>query len=139
MGDMGAALRAVVAVAEPKAKVEAYRALLADVIARNDVEHAKLFVDHMLSDDVPLVVARQVLQQLAGELGGLRAEQHKAVALYALAHIQPRVVSFEEQVSGAGVRVRVIVFVSVCAHAHARACVCMGRHRGLEVRGGGAW
>ncbi|CAI5492372.1 unnamed protein product [Closterium sp. Naga37s-1] len=99
MGDMGAALRAVVAVAEPKAKVEAYRALLADVIARNDVEHAKLFVDHMLSEDVPLVVARQVLQQLAGELGGLRAEQHKAVALYALAHIQPRVVSFEEQVA----------------------------------------
>ncbi|CAI7869506.1 unnamed protein product, partial [Closterium sp. NIES-54] len=46
MGDMGAALRAVVAVAEPKAKVEAYRALLADVISRNDVEHAKLFVDH---------------------------------------------------------------------------------------------
>ncbi|CAI6000522.1 unnamed protein product [Closterium sp. NIES-65] len=51
----------------------------------------------VLSEDVPLVVARQVLQQLAGELGGLRAEQHKAVALYALAHIQPRVVSFEEQ------------------------------------------
>ncbi|CAI5974444.1 unnamed protein product, partial [Closterium sp. NIES-64] len=237
MGDMGVALRAVVAVAEPKAKVEAYRALLADVIARNDVEHAKLFVDHsaamgvggagsggvcgnrgwrgergglreaggwrewgrrdacvggwdgvwmvgaattadassglcfglwgaerasdrvvlvraaacgdpratrspqvpvkggggskleaserlsalgamrrvdvplmvarqvlqqlplLLSEDVPLVVARQVLQQLAGELGGLRAEQHKAVALYALAHIQPRVVSFEEQVA----------------------------------------
>ncbi|CAI5985645.1 unnamed protein product, partial [Closterium sp. NIES-64] len=53
----------------------------------------------VLSEDVPLVVARQVLQQLAGELGGLRAEQHKAVALYALAHIQPRVVSFEEQVA----------------------------------------
>ncbi|GJP55156.1 hypothetical protein CLOM_g14139 [Closterium sp. NIES-68] len=99
MGDMGAALRAVVGVAEPKAKVEAYRALLADVIARNDVEHAKQFVDHMLCEDVPLVVARQVLQQMAGELRGLQPEQHKAVAHYALTHIQPRVVSFEEQVA----------------------------------------
>lgn len=56
------------------------------------------FVLAVLSDDVPLVVSRQLLQTLARELGRLQAETQKEIANYTLAQIQPRVVSFEEQV-----------------------------------------
>jgi hypothetical protein len=52
----------------------------------------------VLSDDVPLVVSRQLLQSFAQELGKLEPEAQKDIAHYALAQIQPRVVSFEEQV-----------------------------------------
>lgn len=53
----------------------------------------------MVSDEVPLVASRQLLQAFAQDLVKLEAEAHKDVAQYALAQIQPRVVSFEEQVS----------------------------------------
>ncbi|KAF2324545.1 hypothetical protein GH714_015161 [Hevea brasiliensis] len=52
----------------------------------------------VLSDDVPLVVSRQLLQTFAQELGRLEPETQKEIAHYTLAQIQPRVVSFEEQV-----------------------------------------
>jgi hypothetical protein len=52
----------------------------------------------VVSDEVPLVVSRQLLQTFAQELGKLDPEAEKEIAQYALAQIQPRVVSFEEQV-----------------------------------------
>ncbi|TXG52258.1 hypothetical protein EZV62_021427 [Acer yangbiense] len=52
----------------------------------------------VLSDDVPLVVSRQLLQTFAQELGRLEPDTQKDIANYTLAQIQPRVVSFEEQV-----------------------------------------
>jgi COP9 signalosome complex subunit 4 len=52
----------------------------------------------VVSDEVPLVVSRQLLQTFAQDLGKLESEAQKEVAHYALTQIQPRVVSFEEQV-----------------------------------------
>ena len=52
----------------------------------------------VVSDEVPLVVSRQLLQTFAQELGKLEPDSQKEVAHYALTQIQPRVVSFEEQV-----------------------------------------
>lgn len=52
----------------------------------------------VVSDDAALVVSRQLLQTFAQELGKFDPESQKDIALYALAQIQPRVVSFEEQV-----------------------------------------
>lgn len=52
----------------------------------------------VLSDDVPLVVSRQLLQSFTQELGRLEAEVQKEITNYILDQIQPRVVSFEEQV-----------------------------------------
>ena len=58
------------------------------------------FVDHLVGDEVPLVTSRPVLLQFAEALGGLSdREVHKRVAQHALRCIQPRVVSFEEQVN----------------------------------------
>ena len=52
----------------------------------------------VVSDDVPLVVSRQLLQIFAQELGNLDPDVQKEISHYSLARIQPRVVSFEEQV-----------------------------------------
>ena len=52
----------------------------------------------VVSDEVPLVVSRQLLQTFAEDLGKLESDAQKEVAHYALTQIQPRVVSFEEQV-----------------------------------------
>lgn len=52
----------------------------------------------VLSDDVPLVVSRQLLQTFAQEFDRLEPDVQKEVAHYTLNQIQPRVVSFEEQV-----------------------------------------
>ncbi|XP_030484030.1 COP9 signalosome complex subunit 4 isoform X1 [Cannabis sativa] len=86
------------AISDQRQKIEQYKHILSSVISSNDTTQAKKFIDHMLSDDVPLVVSRQLLQTFAQELGGLQTDSQKEIAHYILAQIQPRVVSFEEQV-----------------------------------------
>ncbi|KAG6748870.1 hypothetical protein POTOM_048807 [Populus tomentosa] len=84
-------------ITDQRQKIEQYKHILSSVISSNDIVQAKKFIDHMLSDDVPLVVSRQLLQTFAHELGRLEPETQKEIAHYTLAQIQPRVVSFEEQ------------------------------------------
>ncbi|KAK6939438.1 Proteasome component (PCI) domain [Dillenia turbinata] len=86
------------AISDQRQKIEQYKLILSSVISSNDVSRAKKFIDHILSDEVPLVVSRQLLQTFAQELGRLEPDAQKEIAHYALAQIQPRVVSFEEQV-----------------------------------------
>ncbi|KAL5704536.1 COP9/signalosome complex subunit Csn4 [Ranunculus cassubicifolius] len=95
---MDNALASAAAIDDQRQKIEQYKLILSSVLASNDIGQAKRFVDHMVSDDVPLVVSRQLLQSFAQELGSLEAESQKEIAHYALTQIQPRVVSFEEQV-----------------------------------------
>ncbi|KAB5527864.1 hypothetical protein DKX38_021711 [Salix brachista] len=85
-------------ITDQRQKIEQYKHILSSVISSNDIVQAKKFIDHMLSDDVPLVVSRQLLQTFAHELGRLEPETQKEIAHYTLSQIQPRVVSFEEQV-----------------------------------------
>ncbi|CAA7387849.1 unnamed protein product [Spirodela intermedia] len=97
---MESALAAASAITDQRQKVEQYRAILSSVISSSsaDTSPAKRFIDHMVSDDVPLVVSRQLLQTFAQELGSLDPYTQKEISHYSLARIQPRVVSFEEQV-----------------------------------------
>ncbi|KAK9220269.1 hypothetical protein WN943_008918 [Citrus x changshan-huyou] len=95
---MESALASASAITDQRQKIEQYKHILSSVISSNDIVQAKKFIDHMLSDDVPLVVSRQLLQTFAQELGRLEPETQKEIANYTLAQIQPRVVSFEEQV-----------------------------------------
>ncbi|XXG81348.1 hypothetical protein AAC387_Pa09g2008 [Persea americana] len=95
---MESALASAALIADQRQKIEQYKLILASVLASNDITQAKKFIDHMVSDDVPLVVSRQLLQTFAQDLGRLQPESQKEIAHYALAQIQPRVVSFEEQV-----------------------------------------
>ncbi|KAF0914256.1 hypothetical protein E2562_027820 [Oryza meyeriana var. granulata] len=97
---MDSALASAAAIADQRQKIEQYRHILSSVLSPSppDISQAKRFLDHMVSDEVPLVVSRQLLQTFAQELGRLEPEAQKEVAHYALTQIQPRVVSFEEQV-----------------------------------------
>ncbi|WZZ02417.1 hypothetical protein YC2023_074745 [Brassica napus] len=90
-------LRSASAIADQRQKIEQYKLILSSVLSSNDLLQAKHFIDHILSDDVPLVVSRQLLQSFAQELGRLEPETQKEIALFTLTQIQPRVVSFEEQ------------------------------------------
>ncbi|KAM1176713.1 hypothetical protein PS1_016466 [Malus domestica] len=84
------------AISDQRQKIEQYKHILSTVISSSDVVQAKKFIDHLLSDDVPLVVSRQLLQTFAQELGRWEPETQKEIAHYALSQI--RVVSFDEQV-----------------------------------------
>ncbi|KAG2554061.1 hypothetical protein PVAP13_9KG638600 [Panicum virgatum] len=97
---MDSALASAAAIADQRQKIEQYRHILASVLSSSppDIAQAKRFLDHMVSDEVPLVVSRQLLQTFAQDLGKLESDAQKEVAHYALTQIQPRVVSFEEQV-----------------------------------------
>ncbi|KAJ1298366.1 hypothetical protein BS78_01G447300 [Paspalum vaginatum] len=97
---MDSALASAAAIADQRQKIEQYRHILASVLSSSppDISQAKRFLDHMVSDEVPLVVSRQLLQTFAQDLGKLDSDAQKEVAHYALTQIQPRVVSFEEQV-----------------------------------------
>jgi len=95
---MESAFASASAITDQRQKIEQYKLILSTVIASNDVIQAKKFIDHILSDDVPLVVSRQLLQTFAQELGRLEPESQKEIGHYILNQIQPRVVSFEEQV-----------------------------------------
>ncbi|KAB2031003.1 hypothetical protein ERO13_D05G261900v2 [Gossypium hirsutum] len=95
---MESALANASAIVDQRQKIEQYKHILSTVLSSNDILQAKKFIDHMLSDDVPLVVSRQLLQTFTQELGRLELELQKEITHYILDQIHPRVVSFEEQV-----------------------------------------
>ncbi|THU71020.1 hypothetical protein C4D60_Mb08t31130 [Musa balbisiana] len=97
---MESVLATAAAITDQRQKIEQYKLILASVLSSSatDVTQAKRFIDHMVSDEVPLVVSRQLLLTFAQELGRLETDVQKEIAHYGLAQIQPRVVSFEEQV-----------------------------------------
>uniref|UniRef100_A0A2P2LFU0 PSMD12/CSN4-like N-terminal domain-containing protein n=1 Tax=Rhizophora mucronata TaxID=61149 RepID=A0A2P2LFU0_RHIMU len=95
---MDSVLASASAITDQRQKIEQYKHILSSVISSNDIVQAKKFIDHILSDDVALVVSRQLLQTFAQELGRLEPEMQKEIAHYTLGQIQSRVVSFEEQV-----------------------------------------
>ncbi|KMZ59149.1 COP9 signalosome complex subunit 4, partial [Zostera marina] len=93
------ALAVAAAITDQRRKIEQYKKVLATILSSSDTVNAKCFIDHMVSDDVSLVVSRQLLLPFfAQDLGKLDADAQKEIAHYALSKIQPRVVSFEEQV-----------------------------------------
>lgn len=96
---MESALASAASIPDQRQKIEQYKQILSSVISPpTDIDQAKRFIDHMVSDDVPLVVSRQLVQIFAQELGRLEVSIQKEIAHHALTQIQPRVVSFEEQV-----------------------------------------
>ena len=82
---------------DQKQKIERYKSLQADYLGKGNIGDLKFFIQHIVSEEVPLVASRQVLQELAAALSKLAPEQLKEVGLFAVEHIHPRVTSFEEQ------------------------------------------
>lgn len=98
---MEARLSEIASVADQKERTAQYRDVVTECLAGGgNVEGLKAMVTHMMSDDVPLVISRQILQTLCQEVvTTLPAEQQKETAAFALEKMSPRVMSFDEQVS----------------------------------------
>ena len=96
---MDGRLRAIASLDDQKTRVEQYKAFLSEAIGCGNEHACNSFLEHMVSDDVPLVISRQLLTQFSTDVTKLESSVHKIVAAYALEQIQPRVVSFEEQVT----------------------------------------
>ena len=82
---------------DQKTRIERYKALLADLLATADTAELHTFTEHVTSEEVALVVSRQVLQEVALGLPSLPAAALKDIGKFVLDRIQPRVTSFEEQ------------------------------------------
>ena len=97
--DLASALAELATISDQKTKIERYKAVLQDLLAQQHVAHLQGFLEHLLAEDVPLVLSRQVLQELAVGLKKLPPAQLKEVGEFALGRVANRAVSFEEQVA----------------------------------------
>jgi len=88
--------------ANHKELIEKLRAILEQIIQMNGEERIaglRLFVDSMVNENVSLVVSRQLFTDFGARIQLLEDNIAETVALFTLEKIQPRVISFEEQVS----------------------------------------
>jgi len=90
---------AALADGDQKTRIERYKATLSSLLSEGKVDELKRFVEHVTSEEVALVVSRQVLGELAAALPQLPAAHLKDLGGQLLERIQPRVSSFEEQAS----------------------------------------
>uniref|UniRef100_A0A8C5C0D0 COP9 signalosome complex subunit 4 n=1 Tax=Gadus morhua TaxID=8049 RepID=A0A8C5C0D0_GADMO len=79
-----------------------YRQILEKAIQYTDadqLEFLKAFVEAMVNENVSLVISRQLLTDFCTHLPNLPDSTAKAIYHFTLEKIQPRVISFEEQVA----------------------------------------
>lgn len=80
---------------------EKYRAILDSVLTLGEdelVEGLKAFIEAILNENVSLVISRQLLTEVSSTLAKLEDSISKAVSHFTLEIVQPRVISFEDQV-----------------------------------------
>ncbi|XP_053995159.1 COP9 signalosome complex subunit 4 [Hylaeus anthracinus] len=85
-----------------KDQAEKYRVILDSILSSSGeelVDALKIFIEAIVNEYVSLVISRQVLTDVSNRLLLLPDEISKAVSHYTLDKIQPRVISFEEQVA----------------------------------------
>ena len=86
-----------------KEQAEKYRLLLESVLRNtgNDlIETLKLFIEAIVNENVSLVISRQILTEFGNHLTKLPDDVAKIVSHFTLDKVQPRNISFEEQVAG---------------------------------------
>lgn len=86
----------------PKEQTEKYRAVLESILKHSGqelVEGLQVFVEAIVNENVSLVISRQLLTEVGNHLISLPDDVSKAVSHFTLDKVQPRVVSFEEQVA----------------------------------------
>ncbi len=62
-------------------------------------EEIKSLIDLLINENVGLVISKQLFSDICSVLNALPVEEAKLVANYALEKIQPRAISFEDQVT----------------------------------------
>ncbi|GBN07100.1 COP9 signalosome complex subunit 4 [Araneus ventricosus] len=86
----------------PKDQADRYRAVLDNIVKTTGeelVEGLQSFVESIVNENVSLVISRQLLTDVGTHLTKLPDDVSKQVSHYTLDKVQPRVVSFEEQVA----------------------------------------
>jgi len=87
----------------PKDQTDRYRVVLESIVNRKDpketIEGLKLFIEGIINESVSLVISRQLLTEIANILPKFSDNVVIQVSHYILDRIQPRVISFEEQVT----------------------------------------
>ncbi|XP_038060108.1 COP9 signalosome complex subunit 4-like [Patiria miniata] len=86
----------------PKDLTEKYRKILTDIMKLKDtalVEGLQALIEALVYESVSLVISRQLLTEVSNQLGTLSDVLSKKVSHFMIEKVQPRVVSFEEQVA----------------------------------------
>lgn len=90
------------AVGSHKEQAEKYRGVL-DVVLKATgeeiIDGLKAFIEAIVNENVSLVISRQVLTDVGSHLTKLPDDVSKQVSHFTLEKVQPRVISFEEQVA----------------------------------------
>lgn len=85
-----------------KEQTDKYRVLLDQAITNTGpdlIEGLKLIIEAIVNENVSLVISRQVLTDIGTHLATMSDEISKTVSHFTLEKVQPRVISFEEQVA----------------------------------------
>ena len=80
---------------------EKYRQVLDSILPLGEdelVDGLKAFIEAIVNENVSLVISRQLLSEVATQLTKVEDSISKAVSHYTLDIVQPRVISFEDQV-----------------------------------------
>eukprot|EP00005_Dracoamoeba_jomungandri_P004335 CAMPEP_0174258864 /NCGR_PEP_ID=MMETSP0439-20130205/7782_1 /TAXON_ID=0 /ORGANISM="Stereomyxa ramosa, Strain Chinc5" /LENGTH=392 /DNA_ID=CAMNT_0015342535 /DNA_START=31 /DNA_END=1209 /DNA_ORIENTATION=+ len=97
---MDAKLQSIADDSVQKSKVEKYKQVVQDLFANaSDSKDFASFVEHMASEDTPLVISRQILSDYSKRLEDLQPDLLVKVANDTLEKLQTRTMAFEEQVS----------------------------------------
>ncbi|EDW46856.1 COP9 signalosome complex subunit 4 [Drosophila sechellia] len=86
-----------------KDQADKYRQLLKTVLANTGqelIDGLRLFVEAIVNEHVSLVISRQILNDVGSELSKLPDDLSKKLSHFTLEKVNPRVISFEEQVAG---------------------------------------
>uniref|UniRef100_T1JPH2 COP9 signalosome complex subunit 4 n=1 Tax=Strigamia maritima TaxID=126957 RepID=T1JPH2_STRMM len=85
-----------------KDQADKYRGILDGILKYKEdevIEGLKTFVEGIVNENVSLVISRQVLTDVSTHLTKLNDNTSKIVSHFTLDKVQPRVISFEEQVA----------------------------------------
>lgn len=78
-----------------------YRSVLDAILTQGEdelVDGLKVFIEAIINENVSLVISRQLLTEVGAHLTKVQDAISKAVSHYTLEVVQPRVISFEDQV-----------------------------------------
>uniref|UniRef100_A0A336KZ05 COP9 signalosome complex subunit 4 n=1 Tax=Culicoides sonorensis TaxID=179676 RepID=A0A336KZ05_CULSO len=85
-----------------KEQTDKYRLLLDQVMTSSGqdlIETLKIFIEAIVNENVSLVISRQILTDIGNQFTRLPDDISKVVSHFTLEKVQPRVISFEEQVA----------------------------------------
>ncbi|CAO1369526.1 unnamed protein product [Diamesa hyperborea] len=85
-----------------KEQADRYRVTLEQILKNTGpelIETLNLFIEAIVNDQVSLVISRQILTEICGHLSKMPDETSQIISNFTLDKVQPRVISFEEQVA----------------------------------------